>query len=100
MVNLLAREAWDDTVNEGGTDIAVFVEPSLEACVVLAEVIFPQFDILADTFLKVMSVEEYEFARHDDEAFLWVSVECLETTEEKLGELARIGRCRSVGKLA
>ena len=47
-----------------------------------------------------MSVQENQFARHDDKAFALVALERLETTEQQLGQLARIRRCGGVAELA
>ena len=38
--------------------------------------------------------------RHDDKAFALVALERLETTEQQLGQLARIRRCGGVAELA
>ena len=89
--DVLAWEAGNDAVNEGSANVAVLVEPLLESCIVLAEVILPEFDVLLDAILEVMSVEEDQLARHDDEALLWVALEGLEATEEELCEFAWIG---------
>ena len=97
--NLLAWETWNDTVNEGSANVVVLLKPLLEAFVVLAEVVLPQLDILADAVLQVVTVEEDELTRHDDKSLLWVAAKCLVTTEEELNELAWVRRCRSIGEL-
>ena len=51
--------AWKtryDAVYECGANIAMIGEPGLESFVVLTKVVFPQFNILVDTLLQVMSV--------------------------------------------
>ena len=98
--DVLAWEAGNDAVNEGSANVAVLVEPLLECCIVLAEVILPELDVLLDAILEVMSVEEDQLARHDDEALLGVAIEGLEATEEELCELAGIRRSWSIGELA
>ena len=98
--NLLARAARNDAVYQSGAYIAVLCEPGLELLVIRSEVVFPQFDVLVDTFFQVMSVQENQFARHDDKAFALVALERLETTEQQLGQLARIRRCGGVAELA
>jgi hypothetical protein len=56
--DVLAWETGHDAVNEGSADVAVLVEPFLEALVILAEVILPEFDVLLDTILEVMAIKE------------------------------------------
>ena len=43
--DVLAWEAGNDAVNEGSANVAVLVEPLLESCIVLAEVILPELDV-------------------------------------------------------
>ena len=100
LVDVLAWEARNDAVNEGCADVVVLEEPVLELLVVLAEVLFPELDVLLDALLEVVTVEEDELTRHEDEALLGVTVECLETTIEQLSQLTWIRRSRSVGELA
>ena len=98
--DVFAREARYDTIHEGSADIIVFLEPLFEACIVSSEIVFPEFDILADTILEVMSVEENELARHENQTFGWVSVECFVAAEEQLNEFTGIGRSGCVAELA
>ena len=99
-IDFLAGEAGDDAVNERRADIAVGVEPCLECLIVSAEIFFPKFDIFVDDIFQVVSVFEDKFAGHDDKALVGSSVECLEATIEKLGQLAGIGSGGTVRKLA
>ena len=98
--DVLARETRNDTVNEGGADVVVFLKPVFESLVVSAEIIFPELNVLTDAVFEVVSIEEDELAGHENKTFGWVAVECLVAAEEQLHEFARIGRSRSVGELA
>ena len=95
-VDILAREAGDDTVHKRSTDITRLLKPLAERLVVVAQVFLPKLDVLANTIHKVMPVLEDEFARHDDKSFGGVTVEGTETVIEQLSELARIRGRRSV----
>ena len=88
--NFLAWESRNDTVYQCSAYIAVVCEPIFESLIVAAEVFLPQFDVFVDALFQMMTVEEYQFARHDDETLCRIAVECLETVVEKLYELARI----------
>jgi len=99
-VNVLARESRNDTVNEGSAYVVVFLEPLFERSVVRAEVVFPEFDVFLDALIEVVSVEEDEFAWHDDETLGRAAVECLESTIEELGQLSRVGGGWFVRKFA
>ena len=88
--NLLARKTWYNTVNQGSTNIVILCKPLLERLVVVAQILFPQLDILIDTLLEMMTVQEDQLAGHDDESFGWVPVEGLETTVEQLHQFTRI----------
>ena len=79
---IFAREAGYDTVNQGGANIVVFLEPLFEACIVSSEVVFPKFYVFADAVFEMVSVEEDEFAWHEDETFLGVTAESLIAAEE------------------
>ena len=96
----LTWEAWYDTVNQGSANVVVLGEPLLERLIVFAQILFPQFDILVDTFLQVVSVEEDQLAGHDNQTFSGVSIEGLETTVEQLHQLTRIAAGRLVRELA
>ena len=98
--DVLARETRNDTVNEGGADVVVFLKPVFESLVVSAEIIFPELDVLADAVFEVVSIEEDELARHENKTLGRIAVESLVAAEEQLHEFARIGRSRSVGELA
>ena len=88
--DILAREARNDTVHERCAHIVVFLEPLLECLIICAEVIFPQLNVLADTVLEVVSVQEDQLARHKDQTLCRIAVEGLETTEQQLNQLTRI----------
>ena len=75
-------------------------EPLLELGIVLAEVVLPKFDVLIDALLEVVSIEEDELTRHDDESLRLIALESLEATIEQLNELAWIAGCRSIGEFA
>ena len=97
---LFTREARNDAVHQSSAHVAVLREPGLELLIICTEIFFPQFDVLVDTFFQMMSVQENQFARHDDETFALVAFEGFETTVQQLGQLARIGRCGSIAELA
>ena len=97
--DIFAREARYDTVHECSADVVIFLEPVFESLVVSAEIIFPELDVLTDAVFEVVSIEEDEFAGHEDKTFGRVAVECLVAAEEKLHEFTRIRRSRSVGEL-
>ena len=48
-------------------------------------------DILFNCFLKLVSVEEYQFAREDNQSLALVAFKCLEAMIEQLRQFARIG---------
>ena len=98
--DIFAREARHDAVHEGCAHVVVQFKPFLELLVVLAEIVFPQLDILADALLQMVSVQENQLARHDDEAFLRVAAESLEAAVEQLCQFARIARCGRVAQFA
>ena len=69
LLDFLDGVAWEsrhDTVYQSSAYEAVVCEPSLEALVVSTHVLFPEFDILVDALLQVVSVQEDELARHKD----------------------------------
>ena len=86
----MARESRNDAVHEGGAHIAVLGEPVLEFLIILSEVVLPEFDILVDALLEVVSVEEDKLTRHDDKAFCLVALKSLEAAIEELSEFSRI----------
>ena len=96
----LTWEAWYDTVNQGGANVVILGEPLLERLIVFAQILFPQFNILVDTFLQVVSIEEDQLAGHDNQTFSRVSIEGLETTVEQLHQLTRIAAGGFVCELA
>ena len=100
VLDFLAWESWHNAINECGAHIIVFGEPLLETFIVGSKVVFPQFDVFVDAHLQVVSIQENQFARHDDETFRGVSIECLIAMEKQLHQLARIGRGRSIGEFA
>ena len=63
-INFLARESRNDTVYQGSIYTAGFFEPILE---ILAQV--PQIDVLIYCFLQLMSVQENQFARENNQTF-------------------------------
>ena len=88
--DILAWEARNDAVNEGCAYIVVFLKPLLEAFVVSCKVVFPELDILADAIFEVMPVEENELTRHEDKAFLRITLEGLIAAIKELYEFSRI----------
>ena len=56
--NLLTREARNDAVYQSGAYITILCKPSLELLIICTEVVFPQFDVLVDTFFQMVSVQE------------------------------------------
>ena len=98
--NLFARETWYNAVNQRSANVAILGEPGLELLVVATEVLFPQLNILVDTLLQVVAVEEDELARHDDQTFVLIALEGLEATIEQLGQLTGVRRSGSVSELA
>ena len=90
LCDLLTREARNDTVDEGGIHAAGLFEPGLE---VFAKV--PELDILIDTVLQHMTVQEDQLTGEDDEALASVATERLVTTVQQLNQFAGIatGRC-------
>jgi len=98
--DVLAWETWYDTVNESSANVVVFLKPLRESLCLLTEVRSPELDVLADAVLEVVTIEEDELTRHDDETLSRITVECVETVPEELSELARIRSGRSVGELA
>ena len=75
-------------------------EPLLESLVVVAQILFPQFDILIDTLLEMVPVQEDQLAGHDDESFGRVAVKGLETTIQQLHQFTRITASWLVMELA
>ena len=100
LCNLLARETRNDAVNKCCTHIIIISEPLLESSIVRTKVFLPQFNVLVNALLQVMSVQENQFTRHDDQSLVSSTVECLETAIEQLRQLARIRRSRCIGQLA
>ena len=100
LCDFLARESRNDAVNECCANVVVLGEPLLELGIVLAEVVLPEFDVLIDALLEVVSIEEDELTRHDDKSLRLIALESLETTIEQLNELAWIAGCRSIGEFA
>ncbi len=98
--DVLAGEARYDTIHQRCADIVVFREPLLKALVISAEVFFPEFDVLIDALLEVVSVEEDQLARHDDKTLARAAVESLVAAVEQLNQLAGVRTCGSVGELA
>ena len=98
--DVFAREARYDTVHEGSAYIVVFLKPLFETGIVCTEIIFPELDILADTILEVVSVEEDQLTRHEDKTFGRVAVEGLVATEQQLHQFAGISRSRCVCEFA
>lgn len=88
--DFFSREPGHDAVYECCAYIVVCVEPCLESFIVGSEILFPEVDIVVDEFLEVMAVLEDQLARHDDEAFLRITVECLVSCIEYLCEFCRI----------
>ena len=98
--DILAGETGHDAVNQRGADVVVFDEPVFEPLVVLAEILFPELNVLQDALLEVMAVEENQLTGEEDKSFSGIAVEGLDTTVEQLGELAGIAGCWSVRQLA
>ena len=100
MCDIFAREARYDTVNQSCANVVVFLKPLFEALVICSEIVFPKLDILADAVFQMVTVQENQLARHKDQTFLRIAVECFVATEEQLNELARISRCRGIREFA
>ncbi len=96
----VAWESWHDAVNECGAYIAVICEPLLEALVICTHVFFPKLDILVDALLEMVTVQEYQFARHQNHTLGWVALEELVAVEQQLNQLARVGCGWSICELA
>ena len=100
LVDVLSGEAWHNAVHQRSAYIVVAREPVLEPLIVPSKVIFPKLYVLHDACLQVMSIEENQLARHDDESLFGISVEGLETPVEQLRELARIAGGWGVAQFA
>ena len=98
--NFLTWEAGNDTIDEGGADVAVVGEPLEEVRIVVGKVGLPEFYVLKDALFEFMAIEEDEFAGHDDESLGGVGIEGLEAMVEELCEFARIGGTWCVGEAA
>ena len=85
LLDLVAGEAWHDTVYECSIDATSLLEPLLEVGTQV-----PQVDILIDAILQHMAIEEDQLTREDDQALGRITVERLETTIEQLNQFARI----------
>ena len=94
--DILAGEARNDTVYQRCANVVVFLKPLLEALVICTHIFFPEFDIFADAIFQVVSVQEYQLARHQDKSLGRAAVEGLITTEKQLNQLAGITAGRSV----
>ena len=99
-VDGVAWETRNDTVYECCAYEAMVGKPSFESLVVCTHVLFPEFDILVDAFLEMVSVKENKLAWHKDKSFLWVTVEEFVAMEEQLYEFTGIAGCWCVCKLA
>ena len=99
-IDVLAREARNDAIDQSGADITRLFEPRAERIVVGGEILFPQFDVLADTIDKMMTILEDELARHYDKALLRIAVERAEAVVEQLRQFGGIGRGRCVRQAA
>ena len=85
LTDSIFRVSRNYTVNEGAVYSASLFKPGLE---VFSEV--PEVDILIDTFLEFLSVEEDKLAREDDESLCHVTAEMLISAVKKLCKLARV----------
>ena len=85
LLDLIAGEARHDTVHEGSIHTASLLEPLLE---VGTEV--PQVDILIDTVLQHVTVQEDQLTGEDDQTLCGVAVEGLVTTIQQLYQFAGI----------
>ncbi|CUQ34660.1 Uncharacterised protein [Segatella copri] len=75
-------------------------EPLLEALVISTHIALPELDILIDTLLEVVTIEEDQLTWHQDHTLGWVALEELVAVEQELNQLAWIRSCRSICKLA
>ena len=100
LLYILAGEARHNAVDQRGTYVARLCGPPLKGLIVSAEVVAPKFHILVDALAQVVSVEEDEFARHDDKALLGVALEGLEPVPEQLHQFTRITAGGSVDEPA
>ena len=97
--NLLTWESGNDTVYQCSAYVVVFLYPLLESFVVCTEIILPQLDVLTDALLQMMTVQEDQLTRHDDQALLRITLEGGVTTIQQLHELAGIRAGRSIAQL-
>ena len=96
----LRGKSGNDTVHEGSANIVVLFKPLLESFIVSSEIILPKFDVLLNALLQVVTIEEDEFARHDDETLRGAAVESLIAAIEQLHEFAGIAAGRSIREFA
>ena len=103
LLNLLDGIAWEtrnDAVYQCSANVAVVGEPLLEALVISTHIALPELDILIDTLLEVVTIEEDQLTWHQDHTLGWVALEELVAVEQELNQLAWIRSCRSICKLA
>ena len=95
LLGSVAGIARHDAVHQSGIHATGGLEPVAES---FAKV--PKIYILEDALLQVFAVLKNQLAGEDYETFALVALEILVTVIQQLGQLAGIGACGSVGKLA
>ena len=75
LLDLITWEAWNNTVYECSVNAASLLEPLLEISTKV-----PKFDILIDTILQYVTIQEDQLAREDNESLRGIAIESLITT--------------------